>query len=60
MEKLRKLLIENLNEFLMLLVISGPRNKEDAVRIRVRPVRYKGRLVFQASVRSERRNFTKT
>ena len=49
MEKLRKLLIENLNEFLMLLVISGPRNKEDAVRIRVRPVRYKGRLVVQAS-----------
>ena len=57
MEKLRKLLIENLNEFLMLLVISGPRNKEDAVRIRVRPVRYKGRLVFQASSQIGKKEF---
>ena len=57
MEKLRKLLIEILNEFLMPLVISGPRNKEDAVRIRVRPVRYKGRLVFQVSSQIGKKEF---
>ena len=57
MEKLEELLYKYLNEALAQLIISNPRSQAEAVKISLRPVLIKGKLVFQASLRQEKKVF---
>lgn len=47
MNELRLLLQENLNRDFISAVLSNPRVKEEATKIKVRPLMHKDRLVFQ-------------
>ncbi|MDD3369070.1 MAG: SAM-dependent methyltransferase [Lachnospiraceae bacterium] len=49
MENLRNALEESINEQLYQGILSNPRNKELASKIKVRPIMHKGILVYQAS-----------
>lgn len=49
MEEFRELLEELLNQELLQLVFSGQKQKQESIRIRVRPLMVKGALVFQAA-----------
>ncbi|MEG0961358.1 MAG: SAM-dependent methyltransferase [Lachnospiraceae bacterium] len=49
MEKLQELLYKYLNENLVQMIISNPRNREKAGKINLRPVLVKDVLMFQAS-----------
>ncbi len=50
MEELRQLLEHILNEELLHIVLSGQKTKEAPVKIRIRPMRQKQELVFQAAL----------
>lgn len=50
MEKLLKTLDEMLSETLYQIIISNPRKKEGAFKIKIRPVMVKGKLLFQETV----------
>ena len=47
MDELRLLLQENLNNEFLSAVLSNPRNKEEATKIKVRPLLHRDKLVFQ-------------
>ena len=47
MDELRLLLQENLNNEFISAILSNPRNKEEAAKVKVRPLLHKGGLVFQ-------------
>ena len=47
MDELRNILEANLNKDFLAAVLSNPRNKYQAVKVKVRPVKHKGQLVFQ-------------
>ncbi len=47
MDELRNILEANLNKDFLAAVLSNPRNKDQAVKVKVRPVKHKGQLVFQ-------------
>lgn len=49
MEELKQLLENILNENLLQIVISGQKQKEAILKIKIRPMNHKGMLVFQAS-----------
>ena len=49
MEELKQLLENILNEDLLHIVVSGQKQKEAPVKIRIRPLQQKGSLVFQAA-----------
>ena len=49
MEELKQLLEQVLNEDLLHIVVSGQKQKEAPVKIKVRPLKQKGSLVFQAA-----------
>ncbi|MDO5423497.1 MAG: SAM-dependent methyltransferase [Eubacteriales bacterium] len=57
MEKLQTLLIENLNEFLLLLTLCAPRRADGPTRLRLRPIRHKGALLFQAATQIGKQEF---
>lgn len=50
MEQLRKLLYESINENLYQIVLSNPKNKEKASKVKVRPVMLKEELWFQETL----------
>ena len=47
MEELRTLLKDNLNKEFITAVLSNPRDKELATKVKVRPLLHKDQLVFQ-------------
>lgn len=49
MSDLNKLLEECLNEELLQIIISNPRDKEQGIKVKIRPVMIKEKLYFQAS-----------
>ncbi len=57
MKELHQLLEKYLNEQLIHMVLSGPRHRESAARILIRPVLIKNNLVFQASEYQEKKVF---
>lgn len=57
MDELKNILQENLNKEFLSAVLSGPRDKERAERIKVRPVMKKGELMFQLEVLRGRQAF---
>lgn len=57
MEELKKLLDTILDEELIMPVISAPRTKEAYQRIRIRPVRHRGEVVFQAALWDGKKEF---
>lgn len=59
MEKLKEILDSCLNETLVHIVLSGARKKEGVQKIKVRPVRQKGKLLFQASEQRGKQEFHK-
>lgn len=59
MEELKELLYKYLNEKLIQMIISNPRNQKEAVKIKIRPVIMKGGLIFQASVYQENKVYHK-
>ncbi len=59
MEELRRLLQEVLTFDLIQAVISAPRKKEGACKIKIRPVILRDELVFQASLQEEKKVFHK-
>lgn len=50
MDELKKLLKENMNKEFISAVLSNPRSKEEAVKVKVRPLLVKGNLVFQMEI----------
>lgn len=54
MEEILKLLTDILNKDLIRIVVSGPREKEGILKVKVRPIEKKDALLFQLEV------FTKT
>lgn len=59
MEELRELLYKYLNEQLIQIIISNPRNQQEAVKIKIRPVIMKDSLIFQASIYEEKKVYHK-
>ena len=59
MDELRQVLTEHLGETLIRIVISGARNKEGAVRIKIRPILQRDRLLYQAAQQREKQEFHK-
>ena len=59
MEQLRELLYKYLNQNLVQIIISNPRNREAAGKIHLRPVLVKDELVFQASEYKEKKVYHK-
>lgn len=59
MEELREILYKYLNENLAQMIISNPRNREEAGKIHLRPVLVKGELIFQASEYKEKKVYHK-
>lgn len=59
MEELREILYKYLNKNLVQIVISNPRNREEAGKIHLRPVLVKDTLVFQASEYREKKVYHK-
>ena len=59
MEKLQKILIDCLNEQLIHIILSGARKKEGSAKIKIRPVRQKETLMFQAAEQRGQQEFHK-
>ncbi len=59
MEKIEELLYKYLNEMLVQIVISNPRTGAEAAKISLRPVLLKEKLIFQASIKQEKKVFHK-
>ena len=59
MEELQELLYKYLNQSLVQMIISNPRNRENAGKIHLRPVLVKDELVFQASEYKEKKVYHK-
>lgn len=59
MEKLKEILDSCLDEKLIQLVLSGARDKKGASKVKVRPIRQRGRLIFQASEQRGKQEFHK-
>lgn len=59
MEKIEELLYKYLNDMLVQLIISNPRNRAEAAKISLRPVLLKEKLIFQASIQQEKKVFHK-
>ena len=59
MEELRELLYKYLNENLVHIIISNPRNREAAGKIHLRPVLVREKMVFQASEYKEKKVYHK-
>lgn len=59
MEELQELLYKYLNQSLVQMIISNPRNRENAGKIHLRPVLVKEELVFQASEYKEKKVYHK-
>ncbi len=59
MEELRELLYKYLNQSLVQIIISNPRNREAAGKIHLRPVLVKEELMFQASEYKEKKVYHK-
>lgn len=59
MEELQELLYKYLNQSLVQIIISNPRNREVAGKIHLRPVLVKEELVFQASEYKEKKVYHK-
>lgn len=59
MEELRQLLEISLSDELLQMVLSGQRIKESPLKVKVRPLMYKGSLVFQASLWDGKKEFHK-
>ena len=57
MEELKKLLDTILNDELQMMILSAPRKKESYLRVRIRPVEYRGALVFQAACWDGKKEF---
>ena len=49
MEELREILLKILNEKLYQIILSNPRAREGAFKIKLRPVMAHGQLLFQIS-----------
>lgn len=59
MEELKQLLDAILNERLLHIIISGQKEKDVPVKVRIRPMQHKGRLVFQAASWDGKKEFHK-
>ena len=59
MEKLQEILYSCLNESLVHIVISGARQKEGVQKIKIRPIKQRGKLLFQASEQRGKQEFHK-
>lgn len=59
MEKLREILGDCLGENLVHIVLSGARGQEEVQKVKIRPVRQKGNLLFQASEQRGKQEFHK-
>ena len=59
MEKLREILEDCLGESLVHIVLSGARGQEEVQKVKIRPVRQKGNLLFQASEQRGKQEFHK-
>lgn len=59
MEELRELLYKYLNQSLVQIIISNPRNREAAGKIHLRPVLVREKIVFQASEYKEKKVYHK-
>lgn len=59
MEKLREILYDCLSESLVHIVLSGARRKNDIQKIKIRPVKQRGKLLFQASEQKGKQEFHK-
>ena len=59
MEELRQLLEISLSDEMLQMVLSGQRIKESPLKVKVRPLMYKGSLVFQASLWDGKKEFHK-
>lgn len=59
MEKLRNILIDCLDELLTHIVVSGARRKEGISKVKIRPVKQKGNLVFQTAELQGKQEFHK-
>ncbi len=59
MEQLQKVLAENLNENLLRATLSGRRHGDIFDKIKIRPVRIGGKLLFQTAVSDGKREFHK-
>lgn len=57
MENLRKVLKESLNEEMLRATLSGRRHSEIADKVKIRPVRLKGKLFFQTAISDGKREF---
>lgn len=59
MEELQKVLTDNLNEGLLRATLSGRRHGDMADKVKIRPVRIAGELLFQTAVSDGKREFHK-
>lgn len=59
MEQLQKVLAENLNENLLRATISGRRHGDISDKVKIRPVRIGGKLLFQTAISDGKREFHK-
>lgn len=59
MEELQELLYKYLNQDLVQIIISNPRNREEAGKIHLRPVLVREKLIFQASEYKQKKVFHK-
>lgn len=57
MEKLRKLLSDIMDENLLQIILSGRRTEDAYTKIRVRPMKKKGELIFQAAAWDGKKEF---
>lgn len=57
MEDLKKLLDKLLTEHLIQIVLSGRKTEESYLKIKIRPVRQKGKIIFQASAWDGKKEF---
>lgn len=59
MEKLQEILYSCLNESLVHIVLSGARQKEGVQKIKIRPIKQREKLLFQASEQKGKQEFHK-
>ncbi len=59
MSELKQVLDKYLNNQLIHMIISNPRNRDQAAKINLRPVMMKNNIVFQASEYQEKKVFHK-
>lgn len=57
MEELRKILVQILNENMLRATVSGKRHGGIADKVKIRPVKLKGKLLFQTAVSDGKREF---